>query len=184
MAAREDEDAERLARGAWDVVRVGISACLLGEAVRYDGGHKYESFVATLAAHFVLVPTCPEAEIGLGIPREPIHLVSHDGAIRVVADGGADHTETMLGFSARRTAELERAGVSGYVFKKGSPSCGLRAVPVANGGPDARGLFADTLLRSMPALPVAEETELRDRANLDLFIERVLAYHRRARVPP
>ena len=167
-----------------DPIKVGISACLLGEAVRYDGGHKYEAFVAALADRFSLVPTCPEVEIGLGVPREPVHLVYREGEVRLVADSGVDHTAKMRAFAAGRARDLEHAGLCGYVFKRSSPSCGLRGVALAGTDRDASGLFADTLVTAIPDLPVEEETVLRDPAKLHLFVARVLEYHRKVRSSP
>jgi uncharacterized protein YbbK (DUF523 family) len=157
---------------------VGVSACLLGAAVRYDGGHKYEPAVArSLAETFVLVPVCPEVELGLGVPRETVRLVLRAGEVRMIASRtGTDHTDDMRAFARRRVRELEALGLSGYVFKKDSPSCGVVGVEVV-GAPDAgRGMFADELTKRMPELPVEEEASLRDADAYADFVCRVLAY--------
>ena len=104
-----------------------MSACLLGREVRYDGGHKRDRFLTDVLAPFVeWVPVCPEVELGLGIPRETIRLERDGQALRLVAPkSGADHTAAMERFARRRTAALRALDLSGYVLKKGSPSCGM-----------------------------------------------------------
>src|SRR5437870_10585264 len=108
-------------------LRLGISACLLGQAVRYDGGHKRDPFLAeVLGRHVEWVPVCPEVELGLGVPREPIRLEGDPARPRLVAPGsGRDLTESMARLARRRCAELSRLDLSGYVLKTGSPSCGM-----------------------------------------------------------
>jgi uncharacterized protein YbgA (DUF1722 family)/uncharacterized protein YbbK (DUF523 family) len=160
-----------------------VSACLLGERVRYDGGHKRDPFLTdVLGRHVEWVAVCPEVECGMETPREPIHLVERDGHVRLVGVGsGADHTSRMAAFAEARVQQLSGEDLSGYVFKQQSPSCGIAGVPVslANGGSSASGagLFASALMARHPDLPVEEEGRLRDRRLRDHFIERVLAYH-------
>lgn len=166
---------------AKETIRVGVSSCLLGQNVRHDGGNKRDDFVAgDLARRVTLVPVCPEVELGLGTPREPIRLQGAGGTLRIVAPGsGADHTEAMRRYAEERVSELERLGLSGYVFKKGSPSCGVQRVPVWRGETQARvgrGAFASALMARMPRLPVVEESDLRDEAAREAFLERVFAY--------
>jgi uncharacterized protein YbbK (DUF523 family) len=147
--------------------RIGISACLLGDEVRYDGGHKRDEFLADVLGprvHFVKV--CPEVEIGMGTPREALRLVSHNGTLRMVTTvTGIDHTDAMNAWAARRVEELTRENLSGYVLKSNSPSCGM------NGG-----LFAEALLRRFPDLPIEEESRLRDPHVRERFLTRVFAY--------
>lgn len=165
-------------------IRIGVSTCLLGQPVRWDGGHKRDAFLADQLAPFVeWVPVCPELEIGLGVPRETIRLERRDGAQHLVASrSGADLTARMQRWSRRRVRELERLDLCGYVLKKGSPSCGLERVPVRNekGMPekDGRGLFAQALLDGAPSLPVEEEGRLHDPRLRESWIERVFAYRR------
>jgi uncharacterized protein YbbK (DUF523 family) len=168
-------------------LRIGISACLLGERVRYDGGHRRDAaLVEALGAVATLVPVCPEVEIGLGTPREPIRLERRGGALRLVAPGsGADHTDAMRRYSARRLEDLAALDLSGFVLKARSPSCGLESVPVhEESGPadlppgSGRGLFAEALLARFPDLPVEEEGRLADPDARARFIERVLAHRR------
>lgn len=166
-------------------IRLGISACLLGEAVRYDGGHKRNAFlVDTLGALVEWVPVCPEVEMGMPTPREPIRLVQIGTATRLVGiESGADHTAAMQRFARRRVAELHDRELCGYVLKKDSPSCGMERVkvyPAAGGQPAkrGRGLFAAALLQGFSWLPVEEEGRLHDPRLRENFIERVFAYHR------
>jgi uncharacterized protein YbgA (DUF1722 family)/uncharacterized protein YbbK (DUF523 family) len=153
--------------------RVGVSACLLGRAVRYDGGHKQDPFVsASLAAHVELVPVCPEVEAGLGTPRPAAHLERAAAGVRFVETrSGIDHTERMLAHAAARVRGL--ADLDGYVLKKGSPSCGVSRV---KGG--ERGLFAAALIDALPLLPVEEEGRLHDPGLREAFVERVFGHHR------
>ncbi len=170
-------------------IRVGISSCLLGQNVRYDGGHKKDEIVTGLLARFVtLVPVCPEVELGMGTPREPIRLERHGGAVRLVAPAsGEDHTESMRRHAEERVAELERMDLSGYVLKSDSPSCGLERVPVwvkRTSTRTGRGAFATVLLARLPLLPVEEEVRLHDLPLLEGFVGRIFAYHlaRRAKI--
>jgi len=165
-------------------IRIGISTCLLGENVRYDGGHKRDAFITETLAQFVsFVPVCPEVELGLGIPRETIHLVRRNGDIRLVGTrSDTDHTAAMNRFARSKVAELKRLDLSGYILKKASPSCGLFRVRVhrERGMParDGRGLFAAALVQALPYLPVEEEGRLRDPGLRESFFERMFAYDR------
>ena len=167
-------------------IRIGISACLLGQEVRFDGGHKYDPFlVSILAPHVEFVPVCPEVELGLGTPREPLHLVRPaDGTLRMVTTRtNVDYTESMNTWAAARVEELALKDLSGYVLKKDSPSCGMERVKTVEsvGGAatrEGRGLFASVLMNRFPLLPVEDEGRLQDPALRDKFIERVLAYRR------
>lgn len=163
--------------------RVGISSCLLGERVRYDGGHKKDAFLTERLGTVVeWVPVCPEIEIGLGTPREAIRLVQIEAHLRLVGvESGSDHTEAMEQFSRRRVLELRAFSLSGYVLKSKSPSCGMERVEVydAQGVArrEGRGLFARTLLEAMPHLPIEDERRLADPRLRATWIERVFAYH-------
>jgi uncharacterized protein YbgA (DUF1722 family)/uncharacterized protein YbbK (DUF523 family) len=166
-------------------VRIGVSACLLGDEVRFDGGHKCDRFLTdVLAPHVELVPVCPEVEMGLGTPREPMQLVQVGEGFRMITTRtGIDHTETMEAWARKRLRALDADDLCGYVLKSHSPSCGMEGVEVygpAGGTPArrGRGLFADALMQRFPALPVVEETRLADAALRDNFIERVFAYRR------
>ncbi|HEX9049683.1 MAG TPA: DUF523 and DUF1722 domain-containing protein [Anaeromyxobacter sp.] len=166
-------------------LRLGVSSCLLGRKVRYDGQHKRNAFlVEVLGASVEWVPVCPELELGLGVPREPIRLVGAAAAPRLLAErSGTDHTDAMLRFARARVRELEALGLDGWVTKKDSPSCGMERVRVhrAAGGPPRRdgvGLFVRVLMDRMPLLPVEEEGRLEDPALRESFVERIFAYAR------
>jgi uncharacterized protein YbgA (DUF1722 family)/uncharacterized protein YbbK (DUF523 family) len=166
-------------------LRLGVSACLLGRKVRYDGQHKRDDFVVDVLGAFVeWIAVCPEQEIGLGVPREPIRLVGRTAAPRLVGERSrADHTEVMAGFARERVAALEALDLAGYVTKKDSPSCGMARVRVyaeKGGAPrrDGVGAFARVLMERMPLLPVEEEGRLRDPALRESFIEAVFGYAR------
>jgi len=165
-------------------ILVGVSTCLLGQCVRHDGGHKRDPFLTeTLAPYVRFVPVCPEVEIGLGVPREPIHLRRNAGDTRLVGvTSGRDHTEAMNAFARRKVAELAGLDLCGYILKKGSPSCGMERVAVHLGDGckerKGRGLFAATLIERLPLLPIEEEGRLQDAKLRENFIERLFAYRR------
>jgi uncharacterized protein YbbK (DUF523 family) len=164
--------------------RIGISQCLLGEPVRYDGGHKLDSvLIETLGRHVEWVPVCPEVEVGLGTPRESMHLAGDLHAPRLVTiNTGVDHTDAMNRFARQRVRELEALNLSGFVFKSSSPSCGIREVSLINiqgiETHDGVGLFASAFMKHFPEMPVEEESRLHDPQVLKDFLERVLAYRR------
>src|SRR5262245_20669000 len=166
-------------------LRVGVSACLLGHEVRWDGGHKRDRFVTdTLGPWVEWVPVCPELELGLGVPREPIRLEGNPAAPRLVAPkSGTDHTAAMLRFARARVEKLVADDLSGYVLKRDSPSCGMERVRVhrPRGGAPARtgvGFFARVLKERLPLLPIEEEGRLNDAALRESFVERLFAYER------
>ncbi|MCC7185697.1 MAG: DUF523 domain-containing protein, partial [Acidobacteria bacterium] len=166
-----------------EAIRVGVSSCLLGQKVRYDGGHKRHDFVAdTLGARVVFVPVCPEVELGLGTPRQTLRLIRTDGDVRLIMANGHDYTAAMRAFAKKRVEQLKDDDLSGYVLKKDSPSCGLTRVKVyeETGIPfkSGRGVYADALLERWPHLPVEEEGRLQDEALRENFLERLSAYHR------
>lgn len=171
-------------RGETARVAVGISSCLLGEPVRFDGNHKRNAYICdVLGQWFDWVPQCPETAIGLGVPREPIHLRRIGDRIRIVGvrNPGLDVTDSLAEhatqFAARQT-ELD-----GYIFKKDSPSCGLARVRVhdaegANATRDGQGGFAAQLRRLFPQLPMEEEGRLGDPRLRENFVQRVFVHHR------
>jgi uncharacterized protein YbgA (DUF1722 family)/uncharacterized protein YbbK (DUF523 family) len=169
-------------------IRIGISACLLGQQVRFDGGHKRDAFLTETFGRFVeWVPVCPEVECGFGTPREAMRLVRAASGVRLqTIRTGVDLTAPMERWSQSRVSELGSEDLSGYVLKKDSPSCGLARVKVydrhgtaARGG---RGLFAAALVEALPHLPVEEEGRLADPRLRDNFVERVFAYWRLQRM--
>lgn len=167
-------------------IRIGVSACLLGRAVRWDGRHKRDAFLSEELARFVTwVPVCPEVEVGMGVPRESVRLVRSDpaGPVRMVAErSGTDWTERMQAWARRRVRELEALDLCGYVLKRNSPSCGLERVRLWDergaSRRRGRGLFAEALLAAAPALPIEEEGRLGDPALREHWLERVFAYRR------
>lgn len=164
--------------------KVGVSACLLGHEVRYDGGHKRDAFIiGPLSEHLEFVPVCPETAIGLGIPRPTIRLMGEIDHPRLVgtADPGFDITERMETYAIRQVDEL--TDLCGYILKKDSPSCGMERVKVFNAeGTHAErkgsGVFARILMQRQPLLPVEEEGRLNDAVLRENFINRVYVMQR------
>jgi uncharacterized protein YbgA (DUF1722 family)/uncharacterized protein YbbK (DUF523 family) len=164
-------------------IRLGISSCLLGEKVRYDGADKRDGYISgTLARFFELVPVCPEVAIGLGVPRPPIRLVGSATAPHAVgiANPDLDVTGKLAAYGRRMAHRLD--DISGYILKSKSPSCGMERVKVYNrrGGlaGSGRGIYAAALMSTLPLLPVEEEDSLRDPGLRENFFERVFAYRR------
>jgi len=164
------------------VIRIGISSCLLGERVRYDGNHKHDHYLSgTLGKVFHFVPCCPEVAIGLGVPREPIRLEGDPRAPHAVGvrDKANDVTIALEEYGSKVVNDSQE--ISGFIFKSRSPSCGMAQVPVhqAHGAPrSGRGIFARTIIESLPLLPVEEESRLGEPKLRDNFLERVFALHR------
>jgi uncharacterized protein YbbK (DUF523 family)/uncharacterized protein YbgA (DUF1722 family) len=165
-------------------IRIGVSACLLGDRVRHEGGHKRDAFLAdTLARHVEFVKVCPEVELGLGTPRATLQLHRRRAGLRLLMPAtGQDLTEAMMAYAARRVDALARFDLCGYVLKKNSPSCGLGGVRVFTASGRAprvgTGFLAAALRRRLPHLPIEEEDGLADPRRRGHFIERVLAYGR------
>jgi uncharacterized protein YbbK (DUF523 family) len=163
-------------------IAVGVSACLLGEKVRYDGGHRHDSNITgILGEFFVFVPVCPEVECGMSIPREPMHLEGDPAKPRLMTvESGIDKTKEMTSFCRAKVGELANEALCGFIFKANSPSCGLFGVSVHNTGIPAgtgRGLFAAALVERFPILPVEEERGLNNPTAREKFIERVFNYN-------
>jgi len=165
-------------------LRLGISRCLLGDEVRFDGGHKRDDFLTEQLSRYVeWIPVCPEVEAGLGTPREAMRLVGDPRHPRLVTiTSGTDHTRAVERMITNRIHELKELGLSGYVFKKGSPSCGMERVRVYNDhgvpGRNGVGLFARAFTEQFPLIPVEEEGRLCDLTLRENFIERVFCYRR------
>jgi uncharacterized protein YbbK (DUF523 family) len=169
--------------------RVGVSRCLLGHNVRYDGDNKLDPVVVEeLGPQVEWVPVCPELEIGMGVPREPVRLLRRPaGDLRMAGvTSGEDWTARMERFADARAQALESEHLAGFVLKARSPSCGLLGVKVFDAArPEApptlsgTGLFAAALRRRFADLPIVEEGDLADPAQRQLFIQKVLAYFRR-----
>ena len=157
--------------------RVGISECLLGHHVRYNGGHKRDPLLLdAFGEHVEWVPVCPEVEVGMGTPREAVRLVHRNGALRMLTiETGIDYTERMHEWSRRRIAQLAAADLDGYVLKSDSPSCGLEGIPLFEEGEGrtGRGLFAAALIEALPLLAVEDDRRLRHAQVRDAFVARV-----------
>lgn len=176
-----------MSREGEGAVRIGVSACIIGQEVRFNGGHKLDRFIRDTLGEFVeFCPVCPEVDIGLGVPRETLRLVQRDADVPQLAapKSGSDHTKTMLSYARRKVAELAKMDLCGFIVQKGSPSCGMERVkvyPRLDGGTprrDGRGLFTRTLMERLPLLPVEEDGRLNDPCLRENFIERVFAYRR------
>jgi len=165
-------------------LRLGISACLLGRRVRYDGGHKLDRLLRDgWGGHVEFLPVCPEADCGLGVPREPMVLVGDPGLPRLTGLGTRrDRTGLMLAWVRRRVRELAREDLSGFVFRCKSPSCALGSVPIyGEKGVRAKrssGLFAQAFVARLPLVPAAEETELQRPGGREHFLEQVFTLRR------
>jgi len=165
-------------------IPVGISSCLLGEHVRFNGGHKRDNYInQRLVDFFDFQPVCPEVGIGMGVPRDPIRLVKVNNELRVqdVKDSTVDVTDQLHAYGIKTTKQLEH--ICGYIFKSRSPSCGMERVKTytSKGLPsksDGVGAFAEEIMRAMPNLPVEEEGRLNDPVLRDNFIERVFTFYR------
>lgn len=161
-------------------LRIGVSACLLGQAVRFDGGHKHDRWITgELGRYVVFVPVCPEVEAGFGVPREAMRLVGDAEAPRLVTvRSGRDMTAAMESWAGRRASELAQENLCGFIFKSKSPSSGMTRVKVYSdkGGMPAHkgvGLFAKAFMRRFPLLPVEEDGRLCDAKLRENFIERI-----------
>lgn len=167
-----------------DRIRLGISSCLLGNLVRYDGGHQHDRYLTdVLGAYVDYVPVCPEAECGLGIPRETLRLIGDPDAPRLVTTKtGIDHTERMHLWAKDRLQDLAQEDLDGFVFKKGSPSSGMERVKVYTDQGMPRkigsGIFARAFMVACPTLPVEEDGRLYDPGLRENFIERIFAHRR------
>ncbi len=164
-------------------IKIGVSSCLLGERVRYDGGHKHNDYITDiLGDYFSFVPVCPEVGCGLPIPREAMRLEGDAAAPRLLTNKSrVDLTAQMQAFCAAKVRELEKEDLCGFIFKKDSPSSGLFRVKVYNNGmavKNGRGLFAAAVAKNFPLLPMEEEGRLNDAPLRENFIERVFSYRR------
>lgn len=165
-------------------IRLGISACLLGKKVRYDGGHQWDRFITgTLGKYVDFVPVCPEVECGCGVPREPMRLAGNpDNPRLITVRTGVDHTARLMDWAQKRVKELEAEDLGGFIFKSDSPSDGLERVKVYNdqGVPVKKGvgLFARLFMEHFPLLPVEDEGRLHDPLLRENFIQRIFAFKR------
>jgi uncharacterized protein YbgA (DUF1722 family)/uncharacterized protein YbbK (DUF523 family) len=165
-------------------IRLGISECLLGRPVRFDGGHKLDRFLTeTLGRYVEYVPVCPEVECGMPIPREPMHLEGDPGSPRLITiRTRIDKTDQMIGWAKKRVLELENENLMGFILKSDSPSSGMERVKLYNEkGISVRrgvGIFARLFMEHFPFLPVEEEGRMHDPSIRENFIERIFALSR------
>jgi uncharacterized protein YbgA (DUF1722 family)/uncharacterized protein YbbK (DUF523 family) len=165
-------------------IRIGISSCLVGKQVRYDGGHKHDRYMTgTLGEYFEWVPVCPEVECGLPVPREAMRLVGSPESPRLVTvRTGADHTERMTAWAGKRLGKKDLKSVCGFIFKARSPSSGIGGVKVytEKGMPDHRGagIFGGEFVKTYPLVPVIDDGRLHDPRLRENFIERVFVFRR------
>ncbi|MEJ2684129.1 MAG: DUF523 and DUF1722 domain-containing protein [Candidatus Sulfobium sp.] len=170
-------------------IKLGISSCLLGNEVRYDGGHKLDHYLADTMGRFVeWVPVCPEVESGLPVPREAMRLVGSPNAPRIVTVlTGKDHTGLITAWVERKLSELQEAGLCGFVFKSGSPSCGIRDVemygPAGVLSHKGAGIFGRAFIERFPLLPAEDDGRLNDPVLRENFIERVFVFKRWRELP-
>ncbi len=165
-------------------IRLGISSCLLGEKVRYDGGHKLDHFLKdTLGRYVDWVPVCPEVEYGLPVPREAMHLVkTEEGPRLITVRTGIDHSDGMKKWAAKRMGILDKEELCGFIFKSRSPSSGLRGVKIyaTSGIPSSVGVgvFAGVFIKHFPMMPVEDDGRLQNPVLRENFIERVFVFRR------
>ena len=162
-------------------LKLGVSSCLLGESVRYNGEHKRDSTVIDLLGQqFEAVPVCPEVELGMGVPREPVRLVANDASSErmVGSESGKDWTQAMVDFNSIKLEALRQQNLSGFIFKSRSPSCGPGNVPLHHEQEKSStvGLFAHALMQYFPSLPVIDEEALQDEIVRQDFVTRVIQY--------
>lgn len=165
-------------------IRVGISSCLLGEKVRYDGGHQLDRLIRDgLGPYLEFVPVCPEVELGLPTPREALRLVEReDGTHLVFSRSGTDITAAMTAWAEKRVSDLEREELCGFIFKSRSPSSGMERVNLYGPGGIPRkigvGVFARVFMEQFPLVPVEEDGRLHDPRLRENFVECLFVFRR------
>jgi uncharacterized protein YbbK (DUF523 family) len=161
-------------------IKLGISSCLMGNKVRYDGGHKLDNYILdTFGRSVEWVPVCPEVESGMLVPREPMQLVGDVVKPRLITiESRIDRTDELSRWIAIKVREMKQSGLRGFVFKARSPSCGVHGAELfSTSGTSAgrsTGLFAEAVMRSFPSLPVEDEEGLHDAGTRELFLARIL----------
>jgi uncharacterized protein YbgA (DUF1722 family)/uncharacterized protein YbbK (DUF523 family) len=168
-----------------DKIKIGVSSCLLGEEVRWNGGHKQDRYVqGILDKYFHYVPTCPEVDVGMGIPRETVALYgTMENPKMISKKSQTDWTKKMIDYTEGRINELGKSNLCGYIFKSKSPSCGIGRVPVYSefGSHKVRhgpGMFANSFIKALPLIPVEDEGRLHDPVIRENFIVRVFCFNR------
>ena len=164
------------------IFKIGVSSCLLGEPVRYSGGHKLNQAVIDLLGDgFEIVPVCPEVEMGMGVPREPVQLVAGNPLPSMIGvESGRDWTDAMVDFNAKKLKELTEQHLSGFIFKCRSPSCATGGVPLHQEQSAEKistsGLFAQAFMKHFPLIPVIDEEQLQEKKLREDFIDRVIKH--------
>ncbi len=162
-------------------IKIGISSCLLGENVRYDGHNKYDRYIVEVLGQYVdFVPVCPETGIGLGVPRPAVRLHGRKGRVYALGidDPDIDITDALTGYGKKQADML--SAISGYIFKSRSPSCGITDTPISTpaGKTYGTGLYARQIIEAIPQLPVTDEVSLKHENHGDHFLEQALAFNR------
>jgi uncharacterized protein YbbK (DUF523 family) len=162
-------------------IKIGISSCLLGEDVRYDGQNKYDRYIVEALGQYVeFLPVCPETAIGLGVPRPPVRLLNRNGRISAIGveNPDIDISEALTRFGKKQAAVLKN--ICGYIFKSRSPSCGLTDTPISTGtrAASGAGLYTRQIIEALPPLPVTDEVSLKPGTSGNHFLERVFAFNR------
>jgi uncharacterized protein YbgA (DUF1722 family)/uncharacterized protein YbbK (DUF523 family) len=165
-------------------IKIGISTCLLGERVRFDGGHKHDKYITTsLGQFFEWIAICPEVELGLGTPRPSLRFEMMGQQPRLMQpQTSLDITDAMSKFSERKVKKLQKQEIYGYILKSRSPSCGLERIKVYRGHAvrpftNGVGLYAQHLIEALPNLPIEDDGRLCDPVIRENWISRVFAYH-------
>jgi len=164
-------------------IKIGISSCLLGEKVRYDGEQKLNPVLkdAPVKYNIEYVPVCPEVECGLSVPRKAMHLEGNPDSPRlIITETGEDMTDRMVKWAQKRIIQLEKEDIRGFIFKSNSPGCGIKSVNIFNGNSlpskSGTGIFAGIFIKRFPLLPTEDEENLKNPALLENFIERICAF--------
>ena len=161
-------------------IKLGISSCLLGDKVRYDGGHKLDQYLMNTFGHIVeWVPFCPEVGAGLRVPREPMQLVNEARRKRLITiETKRDRTDVLTCWAEKKLKQLEQEGIRGFVFKARSPSCGVHDAPLYSAAGEiigaGAGLFAEAVADRFSSLPIEDEERLRDPGIREKFLARIL----------
>jgi uncharacterized protein YbbK (DUF523 family) len=160
---------------------IGISSCLLGEKVRYDGGHRHNRYITdSLGKYFAWMPVCPEVEYGLGIPREAMHLVGDPAKPRLVAiSTGIDYTDGMTNWVEKKLAELEKENLCGFIFKSKSPSSAIRGIKIISPSGteygEGPGIFGGAFVKHFSLMPVIDDEQFGNPVLRKKFLDKVFA---------
>lgn len=165
-------------------IKIAVSSCLLGEAVRYDGTDKHIEYITEqLSQEYNLISLCPEMAVGMGVPRPPIHLVEHGDSIQALGIENPENNMTKVLYEYGQTIVEKHPDICGYIFKKNSPSCGTKNVKVLNAKEQyerrGQGMYAAAIMKALPLLPVIDEEDCLNQKTMDKFLLDVLIYSER-----